>query len=538
MYTSYFGFEENPFNLTPDPRYLFLSTYHKEALDHLLYGINDRKGFIAITGGIGTGKTTLSRALLGQLDESVKTALIFNSFVSDTELLQMVNQEFGIKADPKNKTKKGYIDKLNRFLLKTFTTGGNAVLLIDEAQNLSLPVLEQIRMLSNLETEKEKLIQIVLLGQSELKEMLAHPSLKQLDERIMVRYELKPLDQKDVLGYVEHRLVVAGGKGNVGFAGSALREIYRYSQGNPRRINAVCDRSLLVAYAKDEFSISRGTVRKAIEDMRGGLASGVRAYHRPKRIGKLLPALVILLVVLLGLYGWMHRNDIAKTLLGEQVVYLPVPERSEKTAVPIPKPEKASVFLDEQASLAGLFRLFEAQGGKDQYTDDTVHMGLFPFSAELEKCTMFKKPFRILMDYREPAEAPNSATAGLTSTGSAPSPRYLLVHEITAQGAVVVDAEGDLELVSSDFLETNRGRKVSWVYPYENNQRTLRKGMGGPSVLNMQQTLKGIGYPIELTGIFDDQTVETIRQFQTFFGLKPDGIVGPRTKALLYMVSE
>lgn len=538
MYTSYFGFEENPFNLTPDPRYLFLSTYHKEALDHLLYGINDRKGFIAITGGIGTGKTTLSRALLGQLDESVKTALIFNSFVSDTELLQMVNQEFGIKADPKNKTKKGYIDKLNRFLLKTFTTGGNAVLLIDEAQNLSLPVLEQIRMLSNLETEKEKLIQIVLLGQSELKEMLAHPSLKQLDERIMVRYELKPLDQKDVLGYVEHRLVVAGGKGNVNFAGSALREIYRYSQGNPRRINAVCDRSLLVAYAKDEFSISRGTVRKAIEDMRGGLASGVRAYHRPKRIGKLLPALVILLVVLLGLYGWMHRNDIAKTLLGEQVVYLPVPERSEKTAVPIPKPEKASVFLDEQASLAGLFRLFEAQGGKDQYTDDTVHMGLFPFSAELEKYTMFKKPFRILMDYREPAEAPNSATAGLTSTGSAPSPRYLLVHEITAQGAVVVDAEGDLELVSSDFLETNRGRKVSWVYPYENNQRTLRKGMGGPSVLNMQQTLKGIGYPIELTGIFDDQTVETIRQFQTFFGLKPDGIVGPRTKALLYMVSE
>jgi len=538
MYTSYFGFEENPFNLTPDPRYLFLSTYHKEALDHLLYGINDRKGFIAITGGIGTGKTTLSRALLGQLDESVKTALIFNSFVSDTELLQMANQEFGIKVDPKNKTKKGYIDKLNQFLLTTFTAGGNAVLLIDEAQNLSPPVLEQIRMLSNLETEKEKLIQIVLLGQSELKEMLAHPSLKQLDERIMVRYELKPLDQKDVLGYVEHRLVVAGGKGNVSFTGSALAEIYRYSQGNPRRINALCDRSLLVAYAKDEFSVSKETVRKAIEDMRGGLASGVRPYYRPRRTGKLLPALVILLVALLGLYGWIHRQDMARVLLGEQVVYLPVPEKTEETTVPIPEPEKASVFLDEQASLANLFRLFEAQGGKDQYTDDTVHLGVFPFTAEFEKYRLFKKPFRILIDDREPGEAPNSPSARSSSSGSTPSPRYLLVHEMTAQGAVVVDADGNLELVSSDFLEINQGYKVSWVYPYEHNHRTLRKGMGGASVLNMQQMLKDMGYPAELTGSFDDQTAQNIKEFQTFFGLKSDGIVGRRTKALLYMVSE
>jgi len=538
MYTSYFGLKENPFNLTPDPRYLFLSTYHREALDHLLYGINDRKGFIVITGGIGTGKTTLSRALLGQLDESVKTALIFNSFVSDIELLQTINQEFGIKVDPKNKTKKGYIDKLNGFLLKTFTAGGNAVLLIDEAQNLSPPVLEQIRMLSNLETEKEKLIQIVLLGQSELKEMLAHPSLKQLDERIMIRYELKPLDQKDVLGYVEHRLVVAGGRGNLNFTGSAFTEIYRYSQGNPRRINAVCDRSLLVAYAKDEFTISRGTVRKAIEDIRGGLASGVRPYYRPSRIGKLLPALVAVLVVLLGLYWWTHRQDMAKILFGEQVVYLPVPERSETTAAPTPKPEKPSVFLDEQTSLAGLFRIFEAQGGKEHYADDTVHMGLFPFTAELEKYRIFKKPFRILIDDREPAESPNSASATLTSTSLAASPRYVLVHQITALGAVVVDAEGNLSTVSSNFLEINRGHKVSWVYPYENNRRTLRKGMGGPSVLNMQWTLKEIGYPVEPTGIFDDQTAQNIKEFQAFFGLKSDGIVGRRTKALLYMVSD
>jgi general secretion pathway protein A len=537
MYTSYFGLKENPFNLTPDPRYLFLSTYHREALDHLLYGIAERKGFIAITGGIGTGKTTLSRALLGQLEESVKSALIFNSFISDTELLEMINQEFGIKTDSKPKTKKGYIDKLNRFLLKSFATGGNAVLLIDEAQNLSPPVLEQIRMLSNLETEKEKLMQIVLVGQSELKEVLANPSLRQLDERIMVRYDLKPLDQNDVQGYIEHRLVVGGGRGNLNFTGSALREIYRYSQGNPRRINAVCDRALVVAYAKDEFAISKGTIRKAIDDMRGGLSSEVRALYGPRRILALLPVLLALLVLLLGWFGWVYREDMAKIFSGEQAVGFHVPERSEQTAVTVPKREEASVFLDEQASLAGLFRLFEAHGGRDHYADDTIHVGLFPFSAELEKYRMFKKPFRILLEDHGRGESQSTASAG-KAPGPAPSPRYLLFHEITAQGAVVVDAEGNLSTVSSDFLEINRGHKVSWVYPYENKHRTLGKGMGGPNILKMQDTLESIGYPIELTGIFDEQTVQYIKRFQTSFGLVSDGIVGPRTKALLYMVSQ
>jgi len=180
MYTSFFGFKENPFSLTPDPRYLFLSRYHKEALDHLLYGISERKGFIAITGGIGTGKTTLCRAFLTHLDASTKSALIFNSFISDSELLKTINQEFGIHMTPGAESKKDHIDALNGFLLENFSQGGNAVLLIDEAQNLSHSVLEHIRMLSNLETEKEKLLQIVLVGQPELKDVLLSPSLKQM----------------------------------------------------------------------------------------------------------------------------------------------------------------------------------------------------------------------------------------------------------------------------------------------------------------------------------------------------------------------
>ncbi|KPK24375.1 MAG: hypothetical protein AMK69_16205, partial [Nitrospira bacterium SG8_3] len=208
MYPSYFGLKECPFNLTPDPRYLYLSPYHKEALDHLLYGIQERKGFIRMIGGIGTGKTTICRSLLGHLEATTKSALIFNAFISDMELLESINQEFGIRMETGVKSKKDYIDALNHFLLETYRSGGNAVLIIDEAQNLSHSVLEQIRMLSNLEAEKEKLIQIVLVGQTELNDILASPSLKQLNERIMVRYDLKPLDSKDIKGYVEHRLVV------------------------------------------------------------------------------------------------------------------------------------------------------------------------------------------------------------------------------------------------------------------------------------------------------------------------------------------
>jgi len=268
MYRTFFGLEENPFNLSPDPRYLFLSRQHQEAMNHLLYGIHERKGFIVVTGGIGTGKTTLCRTLLNGLDRNVETALVFNSAVSEMELLQTVNQEFGITMGRAKRTKKRYIDTLNEFLLKNYASHKNAVLLIDEAQNLSHGVLEQIRMLSNLETVQEKLIQIVLIGQPELKKILALPSLKQLNERITVRYDLSPLGKEDVRRYVQHRLSVAGG-GTAAFAESAYRAIFRYSGGNPRRINAICDRALLVAYAGDAREINGRIVREAKKDIDG-----------------------------------------------------------------------------------------------------------------------------------------------------------------------------------------------------------------------------------------------------------------------------
>lgn len=267
MYAAYFGLKENPFKLSPEPGYLFLSEQHRDALNYLIYGIKEKKGFILISGDIGTGKTTLCRTLLNLLEDSVETALIFNTAISDVELLETVVSEFGIEIPREIGTKKAYVDALNSFLLQNFAAGRNAVLLIDEAQNLSHGVLEQIRMLSNLETEKEKLLQIILIGQPELKATLTKPALRQLNERITVRYDLRPLSAGEVVAYIHHRLSVAGGPGKIQFTKGAYRMVYDFSEGIPRRINALCDRALLIAYTKNIVKIDRKIIRHAARDI-------------------------------------------------------------------------------------------------------------------------------------------------------------------------------------------------------------------------------------------------------------------------------
>ena len=267
MYAAYFGLKENPFTLSPEPGYLFLSEQHRDALNYLIYGIKEKKGFILISGDIGMGKTTICRTLLNLLEDSVETALIFNTAISDVELLETVVSEFGIEIPRETGTKKAYVDALNGFLLQNFAAGRNAVLLIDEAQNLSHGVLEQIRMLSNLETEKEKLLQIILIGQPELKATLTKPALRQLNERITVRYDLKPLSAGEVVAYIHHRLSVAGGPGKVSFTKGAYRLVYDFSEGIPRRINALCDRALLIAYTKNIVKIDRKIIRHAARDI-------------------------------------------------------------------------------------------------------------------------------------------------------------------------------------------------------------------------------------------------------------------------------
>ena len=267
MYADYFGLTENPFSLSPEPRYLFLSEQHRDALNCLIYGIKEKKGFVLISGGIGLGKTTICRSLLASLDDSVETALIFNTAISDLDLLETILDEYGIVIKNESRNKKYYIDALNEFLLSNFAAGKTAVLLIDEAQNLSHGVLEQIRMLSNLETEAEKLIQIILIGQPELADSLMLPALRQLNERITVRCDLKPFSPKEVDDYIQHRLKVADGPGSIKFTTGALNLIYVFSEGIPRRINALCDRSLLIAYTKNVHKIDRKIVKLAVHDI-------------------------------------------------------------------------------------------------------------------------------------------------------------------------------------------------------------------------------------------------------------------------------
>jgi len=267
MYLEFYGLKEKPFSLTPDPQFLYMSESHRTAIDSLLYGIRQREGFMVVTGDIGTGKTTICRSLLDKLDRNVKTAVIFNSFLTERELLRAILQDLGFASIGRSKTER--IDALNRFLVEQLSQGEHVLLIIDEAQNLSIPVLEQIRMLSNLETAKEKMLQIILLGQLELNQKLRSAKLKQLNQRIAIRHHILPLNREETESYIYQRLTVAGSHGGVTFSKSALNEIYRFSQGIPRLINLLCDRTLIGGFVDETFHIDKGVVRKAIKDLGG-----------------------------------------------------------------------------------------------------------------------------------------------------------------------------------------------------------------------------------------------------------------------------
>ncbi len=262
MYRSYFGFNEKPFSLTPNPRYLFLSRHHREAFAHLLYGIDSHYGFIALTGEVGTGKTTVLRTLLSQLsDDQYRTALVFNPPLSAIELLKNIASEFGIETV--NDQASEIITSLNRFLLDENGTGKTVVLVIDEAQNLSPEVLEQIRLLSNLETSDDKLIQIILAGQPELEQLLQRPELRQLNQRIAIRYRLRPMKADEAKNYLEHRMEVAGNINGASFTKAAMRIIYLNSTGIPRTINILADRCLVIAYGNEKREVTAVMATKA-----------------------------------------------------------------------------------------------------------------------------------------------------------------------------------------------------------------------------------------------------------------------------------
>lgn len=356
MYESFYGFRDNPFRLTPDPDYLFLSTNHQEALGHLLFGVKEGGGVVVITGEIGAGKTTLLRTLVRNLDAQTTVAYIFNPVLSSLELLQTINADLGLLSS--STSKKELTDELNRFLLAQQAGGRRTVVIVDEAQDLEPAVLEQLRLLSNLETERDKLLQIVLVGQPELAHTLARPDLAQLDQRVTLRWHLKPLPVDDVGGYIRHRVQVAGqGRSTVVFTPGAIRLVYQFSHGVPRLINVLCHRALLVAFTKEERKIDSHIVRQAVKEL-GRHGQEARQFLRGRsRLANaavlvLLLAAVSALSVLATNRGWLsgtggvatqvaHEGEAGKEKNGvatETEAVPPLPPTPAAIAAPVPSP--------------------------------------------------------------------------------------------------------------------------------------------------------------------------------------------------------
>jgi len=267
MYTEFFGLAERPFNITPDPRYLFFSRGHREAWEHILFGIEERKGFIQITGEVGAGKSTLCRAVLEELGEGYATALILNPVMTGIQLVRTILRELGLDAGGNDRVR--LVERLNTFLLESAAASRDVVLFIDEAQDMSDALLEEVRLLSNLETDDRKLLQIVLIGQPELRDKLDQKGLRQLRQRITVRYHLGPLGRSETEAYILHRLNVAGSNGRPAFTPWAMRAIHRYSGGVPRLINAVCDAALLAGYSDGVDTLGWSQIRRAVASLEG-----------------------------------------------------------------------------------------------------------------------------------------------------------------------------------------------------------------------------------------------------------------------------
>ena len=314
MYEAFFGFREKPFNLTPDPKFLYLSAKHNEAFAHLEFGLKQRGGFMAVTGEVGTGKTTLCRYFLERLDDDTLSAFILYPALGRTELLRSVNKDLGIPIE--GESDKELIDSLHEFLLESRREGKNIVLLIDEAQNLSRDVLEQVRLISNLETDTEKLIQIVLVGQPELNDMLAQTDLRQLAQRVTARYHLTPLTRQELRQYIWYRLAVAGGIGKVDFSAGALRAVHRYSKGIPRLINLACDRALLAAFVLEKNEITASIVRRAVKELE---VPDPRPWYR--RFGWGLTSIAASLALVLGVLSLAHVGGANGWSLNSETVW-------------------------------------------------------------------------------------------------------------------------------------------------------------------------------------------------------------------------
>ncbi|MBI5845850.1 MAG: AAA family ATPase [Deltaproteobacteria bacterium] len=536
MYYSRFGLSENPFGATPNPRYLYFSRGHREAMDHLIYGIRERKGFIMITGGVGTGKTTLLRSLLSDADDTMKTALILNPFLAEDDLLPAVCAEFGIPA-PEDGSRRAWLSALNDFLITTHAGGRTAVLLLDEAQNLSREVLEEARILSNLETDREKLLQIVLTGQEELVHLLARPELRQLNERVVVRYHLGPLDSEDLRAYVQHRMAVAGNRGGVPFSRDAWKALHSVSAGIPRRINAVCDRAFLAAYSRNRDKVNGGLIREAAREVGAtGVSSAPAAGWRFSFT--LAAALVLALALSFGLGIWARgRTDGQAIPAPSARAAAPALQAPSPSAGALPASPQAASTANESATGAekpasapaqkasaswllnnaqSLDLLYKADSGPQAASK----AGLFSFNLDISRARRLKRPFR-------------AALSGMEGTGEG----FAVVTGATPTGFSVLSADGSPTAAETADLARYWTGALVWLVPEGLPGAPVQAGSRGPEVTRLQQSLALAGYEVAADGLYGRRTGEAVRRFQADFGISPDGTAGYDTLRVLSKVS-
>jgi general secretion pathway protein A len=543
MYTAYFGLYENPFSIAPDPLYLYMSEHHREALAHLQYGIKIDGGFVLLTGEVGAGKTTLCRSLLEQLPEDVDIAFILNPKVSVIELLETICDELRIER-PEEVSVKKLVDRINTHLLEANARGRKTVLIIDEAQNLSIEVLEQLRLLTNLETNRYKLLKIVLLGQPELLQILNRVEMRQLSQRITARCHLGPLDVEDVGAYVRHRLEIAGCKHPL-FPESLSKPLWQLTGGIPRLINLVCDRALLGAYARERKQVDRAILNQAAREVLGEL--------RPQGTGKrialaagLAAAAVVFFVA--GFWSWQPQSS---ATVPPSAVILPPPAASVATPSAEPekdlvaqKPSEATAVAESvpevpvkpQVEIAALPQTwpidFAAARSMDEAFADLAGMwGLTSPLGNLDYCSYAQEYDLDCLARRDSLETLRTMNrpAILTLYGDDGEPFHVVMAALGSDRALFIAGEERHELALTALASRWFGEYfLLWQRP-PLQQEFLRPGQAGASVKWLAQSLQGLGL-YEATGRerrLEGSLLGAFKHFQFSNGLTPDGILGP-----------
>ncbi|MBA4392123.1 MAG: peptidoglycan-binding protein [Desulfobacca sp.] len=518
MYEEFFSLTKKPFSIVPDPGFFYLSPGHREALAHLVYGIKSDGGFVLLTGDIGTGKTTACRRLLDLLTEEFDVAMIYNPNLTVEELLATICDEFGISYPEGNLSIKVFVDRINEYLLDVRAKGRRAVLILEEAQNLKPEVLEQIRLLTNLETNEHKLLQVIMIGQPELNKVLLQPQLRQLSQRVTARYHLGPLSKEEIPSYVDYRLTVAGLVRGQLFPPQTLKKLFRLSGGLPRLINVICDRALLGAYVQGKDRVDRKTLIKAAREIFGEEGRQGR-NHRINQI--ILPTIFFLFVLTLGgaytLYQFWPLPQGPSGPSPQTLAVKKAPNSIGKDT--LGRPGGLSHDRSMKMAYQALFKEWHINyNGEDPRTvcEQAQEQGL--------QCLVGKGSLNNLRHMNKPAV--------LTLTDEKSGEYYGLLTSL--QGEKAIFSMGD-ETRTVDVKEIvqhwSRNYLLLWRVPPE-YESDLKPGSSGPLVTWLEKHLalaEGRAVPTSVEQVYNKELVNRVKKFQLAVGIIPDGIVGPKT---------